>query len=124
MSTHDAEYFRQRRRAIGIPERDQFSDAKFVRQGIELQRLEQLPWPRDLFGEYATVAELVAEASQQSDENIDNACSCGCQRRHNHNVSQVVANPYGRGFNAIYFCSNTCKSKWKKKRLARQTNGP
>ena len=64
MSTHDAEYFRQRRRKHGNPPRDPFSTKRFLQRGAELRRLEQLPWPRDLFGEHATIAELLAEAMQ------------------------------------------------------------
>jgi hypothetical protein len=64
MSTRDAEYFRERRRAQGIPERDPFSARKFLQRAVELRRLEQLPWPRNLFGEPASIAELLAEAAQ------------------------------------------------------------
>jgi hypothetical protein len=62
MSTHDAEYFRPRRRAQGIPARDLFSAPKFLRRATELECLEQLPWPRNLFGELASIAELMAES--------------------------------------------------------------
>ena len=51
MSEHDAEYFRHCPRAQGIPERE---------------GLEQLLWPRDLFGDYASIAELMAEAAELS----------------------------------------------------------
>src|SRR3954465_7589197 len=47
MSTHDAEYFRLRRRAQGIPARDPFCAPKFLQRATELQRLQQLPWPRN-----------------------------------------------------------------------------
>ncbi len=102
MSNHDAAYFRQRRHSLRIPERDQFSDAKFR------QSLERLPWPRKVSGEYATVAELAAEAlqlSRQSSENIDNTSRCGCQRRHNHNVPQVVAGPSRVSLIQAYGCA-------------------
>jgi len=90
MSKHDAEYFRQRRRAQGIPERDPFSGRKFLQQAIELRRLEQLPWPRNLFGMPASIAELMAMAAQlseQPDNNPDDVCPCGCRREHKHNGS-------------------------------------
>jgi hypothetical protein len=61
MSTHDAGYFRQRRQAQGIPARDLFSAPGFQQRSTELQRLQQLPWPRNLFGELVSVAELMAE---------------------------------------------------------------
>jgi hypothetical protein len=62
MSTHDAEYFQQGHWAQDIPARDPFSAPKFPRQAAEPRRLEQLPWPRNLFGELATIAELMAES--------------------------------------------------------------
>ena len=64
MSTHDAEYFRQRRRAQGLPARDPFSAVRFQQRATELARPEQLPWPRNLFGELASIAELMAESAQ------------------------------------------------------------
>jgi hypothetical protein len=126
MFKHDAEYFRQRRRARGISERDPFSAPKFVKQGLDLQRLEQLDWPRNLFGEYATIAELMAEAAQPSGQFGDNpggVCRCGCRRGHKHNVSQTIPSPHGRGFNVVYFRSNACKSKWNGERFGRQAGG-
>jgi hypothetical protein len=62
MSTHDVEYFRRRRQAQGVPAREPFSAPKFLRQATEPRRLEQLPWPRNLFGELASIAELMAES--------------------------------------------------------------
>ena len=115
MSTHDAEYFRQRRRLQGIPARDPFSAPKSLQRAIELQRLEQLPWPRSLFGETASIAELIAESGQLSahvSENANSACSCGCRQDHKQNVSQTLRNPYGRGFDVIYFRSEACKNHW------------
>ena len=80
MSTHDAEYFRQRRQAKGIPARDPFSSPRLQQRVTEL-RLEPLPWPRNLFGELASIAELMAE-SAHAGENADGACSCGCRKEH------------------------------------------
>ncbi|HUN40715.1 MAG TPA: hypothetical protein VMU81_10525 [Acetobacteraceae bacterium] len=119
MSTHDAEYFRQRRRAQGIPEREPFSAAKFLHQATELRRLEQLPWPRNLFGEPAAIAELLADAAQLSDAKPDKLCPCGCRREHNHNVSQTIRSPYGRGFDVMHFRSELCKSRWHRDRMRR-----
>jgi hypothetical protein len=121
MTAHDAEYFRQRRRAQGIPERDPFSAPKFLKRAIELQRLEQLPWPRNLFGELASIAELMAE-SAHAGENADGACSCGCRKEHKQNVSQTLRNPYGRGFDVIYFRSEACKNRWNQERSRRQVS--
>ena len=111
MSTHDAQYFRQRRRARGIPERNPFSAPRFLQRGTELQRLEQLPWPRNLFGEPTSIAELMAESANANEE-TDGACSCGCRKEHRQNVSQTLRNPYGRGFDVIYFRSEACKDRW------------
>ena len=86
MSTHDGEYFRQRRQAQGIPARDPFSAPRLQQRSTELQRLQQLPWPRNLFGELVSVAELMAE-SACADENADAACSCGYRKEHKQNVS-------------------------------------
>lgn len=122
MSTHDAEYFRQLRRAQGSPARDPFSAPKFLQRATELRRLERLPWPRHLFGVPASIAELLAEAAQlseQASENVDAVCPCGCRREHKLNVSQTLRNPYGRGFDVIYFWSDACKSKWNHERPRR-----
>lgn len=81
MSTHNAEYFRHRRRVWGISARDLFSAPKFLRRAAELQCLEQLPWSRNLFGQPATIGELVAEAarlSRQRGKDHDDVCPCGC----------------------------------------------
>jgi hypothetical protein len=61
MSTHDAEHFRQRHRDQRIPEREPLSAPKFPRQAFEPRSLEQPPWPRNLFGELASIAELMAQ---------------------------------------------------------------
>jgi hypothetical protein len=115
MSTHDAEYFRQRRRAH---ERDPFSAPKFLQRATELLRLEQLPWPRNIFGKLTSIAELMAE-SAHAGEYADGACSCGCRMEHKQNASQTLRNPYGRGFDVIYFRSEACKNRWNQKRRRR-----
>jgi hypothetical protein len=121
MTAHDAEYFRQRRRHQGIPPRDPLSTPKLLQRGAELLRLEQLPWPRNLFGENATITELMAEAAhlEQGARTTDDLCLCGCRREHKHRVSQTLRNPYGRGYDVIYFSSDACKSKWNRERVER-----
>jgi hypothetical protein len=119
MSMHDAEYFRQRRRAQGIPERDTFSAPRFQRRATELRHLEQLPWPRNQFGELASIAELMGDSAHHG-ENADGACSCGCRKEHKENVSQTLRNPYGRGFDVIYFRSEACKNRWNQERRRRE----
>jgi hypothetical protein len=80
MLTHSAEYFRQRRRAQGIPARDPFSAPKFLRLAVELQRLEQLTWPTNLFGQPATIAELIAGGVQLARQGPRSALSMrSCQ---------------------------------------------
>ena len=124
MSTHDAEYFRQRRRAQGIPERDPVSARKSLQLAVGLRRLEQLPWPKNLCGKPASITELLAETAQLSDrtgENPDNVCSYGCRKTHKHNVSQTVRNPHG--LDVMYFWSETCKCKWNRERMRRPASG-
>jgi hypothetical protein len=119
MFKQDADYFRQRRRAKCISERAPFSAPKFLRRAAELRRLEQRPWPRNLFGERATITELMAEGAQPSDRaggDADHVCPCGCRREHKHNVSQTLRSPYGRGFDVAYFWSDACKAKWNRER--------
>jgi hypothetical protein len=118
MSTHEAEYFRQRRRAQGIPARDPFSAPRFQRQATELQRLEQLPWPGNLFAEPASIAELMA-GSVHAGENADGGCPCECRKEHKQNVS-TLRNPYGRSFDVIYFRWEACKNRWNQERRRRQ----
>jgi hypothetical protein len=80
MSTHDAEYFRQPCRAQGIPARDPFCAPKF-RRATELQRLEQLSWPRNLSGELASIAELMAESAHAGDQTDKNRWNQERRRR-------------------------------------------
>ena len=115
MSTHDAGYFRQRRRSQGISEREPFSAQRFQQRATELQRLEQLPWPKNLFGEPATIRTLVEDLADAA-ENTDEACWCGCGQEHKQNVTQTRRNPYGRGFDVIYFRSEACKIRWNQER--------
>jgi hypothetical protein len=91
MSTHDAGYLQLSHRAPGIPAREMYTAPELPRQAVEPRRLEQLPWPRNLFGELASIAELMAE-SEHADENAGHACSCGCHGEHRHNISQMLWN--------------------------------
>src|SRR5215469_11540134 len=119
---HDAESFRQRRRQQGILPRYPLSAPRFHKHGAELRRLEQLPWPRNLFGESATIAELMAEAVQieQGAQISNQLCPCaGCRREHEHRVSQNLLNPYARGYDIIYSAFDACKSKWNHERMGK-----
>jgi hypothetical protein len=74
MSGHDAGYFSQRDRTQGIPERDTFFARNLLQQAIELDRLEQLPWPKNQFDDPASIDDLMAEAarlSEQVGKNVD-----------------------------------------------------
>src|SRR5215472_9204725 len=74
-------------------------------------RTASLAWPGDLFGNYASIAELMAEATELSGpgECRDDVCPRGCRRVRN-NVSSTIRNPYGHSFNVVW--SSACKSKW------------
>jgi len=67
MSVRDAEYVQRNRRLHGIQSHDPFSVPDCPRQAIEARSVEQLPWPRNLFGELATITELMAESGQNTD---------------------------------------------------------
>ena len=64
---------------------DPFSGAVFWRRATK-QSLEQPPWPRNLLGELASIAELMAESAQQRNgqrapANTNGACSCAVSQR-------------------------------------------
>ena len=83
----------------------QFSTPKLPHRSTEPRRLRQLPWPRNLFGELATIEELMAEAINPND-----VCGCGRRGRHRHNVSQTLWD--SSDFDIIWFRSGTCKTRW------------
>jgi hypothetical protein len=61
-------------------------DAPRLQQtAAELQHLEQQPWPRNPFGEPASIAELMAESAHRG-EKVGGACS-----EHKEYVSQPPA---------------------------------
>jgi hypothetical protein len=68
MSKVDREYLRQHRLVQDDPAGDPFSVPEFAARATEQRRMEQLPWPRNLFGEPASIAELLAEAAQLSEQ--------------------------------------------------------
>jgi hypothetical protein len=89
MSTHDAQCCRQSHRAHGIPTREPFSAAKLSRHATEPRYLEQLPWPRNLFGELASIAELMDESARVG-ENAEGAHSYGFREEHKHDVPRAA----------------------------------
>lgn len=91
MSKHEAEYFRRRRRSLGIPEREPFPAAEYVQRGLELNGLKQLPWPTDIFGDPVSIAELMAEAAELSlrQGNVRPAGPAPRPRRERSNANDV-----------------------------------
>jgi hypothetical protein len=81
-------------------------------QVTEPRGLKQLPWPRNLFGELATIEELMAEAVNPND-----ACPYGFRKQHGHNVSQMLSNRYGLA--VVSFWSDACESRWNRVRTRR-----
>jgi hypothetical protein len=96
---HDAEYFRQRRRARGIQEKEPFAALRFVEMGSELRRLE-----------------LLAQLPETPAEGSESVCPCGCRRDHLGNVTQTIRSTAGRGFHVVYFTSEACRQRWNRER--------
>jgi hypothetical protein len=84
MSRHDAEYLRRCGPAWGVPARDPFS-------ATGLQGPEQLPWPRNLFGLPASIAELMASSTHvgQNDD-VGGSYRCHKEQKHTH-VADVAS---------------------------------
>ena len=68
MSKVDRSYLRQQRLVQADPAGDPFSVPESAARATEQRRLEQQPWPRNLFGEPASIAELLAEPAQLSEQ--------------------------------------------------------
>jgi len=74
----------------------------------------QLPRPRNLFGELASIAELMAESAQPSARAAEHRWRMlvhMSQRTHAQYAADA-ADPYVRGFEVIYFRSEGCKNRW------------
>jgi peroxiredoxin len=112
MLIHDAEYVLQSRRAQGISPREPLSAMPLLHYGTELQRLNSRPWPRNLFGEHATIAELLAPKAAWGEEHPDDLCACGCGKEHRQRVSRIQPNPRGDGFDLVHFRSIACMNRW------------
>jgi hypothetical protein len=120
MSMHDAEYVSQRRRAHEVPPRRLLSAAPSLPHGGGLEPLKSLPWPRNLFGEHATVAELLA---LRAEDRPNDLCACGCGREHQRRVPRILPNSDGNGFDFVHFWSVVCESKWTWTRERSQHDG-
>jgi hypothetical protein len=111
--------------AQGVPERDTFFARNFLQQAIELRRLEQLLLPKNLFAEPASIDDLMAEATQTSEqvgENVDDVRPCGCVGDRKRDVAQRARNHYGRGVDVLYFWSDACMGEWNRERMQRPAN--
>ncbi|HTW69675.1 MAG TPA: hypothetical protein VME47_07315 [Acetobacteraceae bacterium] len=87
--------------------------------------LEHLPWPKDLFGQSASIAELLAEDAQlreQGVENPDGMCAWECLKAYNNNVMQMPGNSYGRGFHMLRFSPEAYKGNWNRERMWKPEN--
>lgn len=63
MAAHGTDPIRPHRHQQETLARNALSAPGFLQRGAEPRRLEQLPWPRNLFGKNATAAELMAETA-------------------------------------------------------------
>jgi hypothetical protein len=116
--THTAEYFRARRRAQGIPERDGFDHPRFVAQGRELNwifdaPLRDLRWLRNCSGNDVTIGTLMAEGDVLSPKTgkTPDPLKCAnptCPTRHNHAVSRVTGDPGSR--RVLWYCTMRCRN--------------
>ncbi len=86
MSMHDAGYSPQRGQAWGVPERSPLFTPAGRHVVNEPRRLEQLPWPGNLFGEPMLIAELLAEAAQLPELAAGNGVRPDVRGNHQHNV--------------------------------------
>jgi hypothetical protein len=69
------------------------------RQATEPRRLRRLPWPRNLFGELATIEELMAEDANQTDRcarDASNNTGTTCRRPNRSPTVQCHLLPVGR----------------------------
>ena len=92
------------------------SAPELPREAIEPHPSWHLPWPRNLFGELASIEELLAEAANPND-----VCACGCRGGHRHNISQTLWN--SSDFDIIWFRTDACKTRWNRTRMRRQADG-
>jgi hypothetical protein len=70
------------------------SRLRIVTRGIGVQRLNQLPWSRNLFDQCASEAELSEEVSQELGRSVgdyDEMFECGYLKQYNRNSLQTAA---------------------------------
>jgi hypothetical protein len=61
MLTRKAEYVQPRHQAHGIPAHEMIRAPEVPGQGSESAQVVQLPWPRNLFGRLASIADLMGD---------------------------------------------------------------
>ena len=115
---HTADYFRARRRAQGIPERDGFDHPRLVAQGRQLHwlfdaPLRDLPWPRNLFCNNVTIEKLMADGDFPALKvgKTPDPLKCEnpiCTTRHNHAVSRVTGDHGNR--RVLWYCTMKCRN--------------
>lgn len=111
MAAHDAEYFRARRRAAGVPERDPFTNPRFVQRGQEmaammLEPLPSLPWPHSLFCDTVKLSLSDSPVPKYGPDPL----KCHnpiCPRRHNNAVSRTVGS--SGHYRVLWYCTQKCK---------------
>jgi hypothetical protein len=109
VSMHSVEIVLQCRWAAGMSPRGPLSVSQTLSGGEGLQRLAALPWPRNLFGDHATIAELLAPSVENQ---RDDLCACGCGREHRQRLPRILPNPDGDGFDLHHFWSVACERTW------------
>ena len=114
---HTADYFRARRRAQGVPERDGFDHPRFVAQGRQLHwlsdaPLHDLPWPRNLFCNNATIEtdgrrgllctenRKIPGPTEVREPNLPHTA--------NHAVARVTGDHDNRG--VLWYCTMKCRN--------------
>jgi hypothetical protein len=63
------------------PSSEPLSATESIKRELERNVLEQLPWPTDMFGNYASIAELISGAAELAggDKCRDDVCRCSGQ---------------------------------------------
>jgi len=94
--------------------RDPLPPPELLRQAIEPHGSRHLPWPRNLFGELASIEELMSEAANPND-----VCACGCHGPHHHDIPRTLWNT--SDFDIIWLRSAACETP--SNRMRRRADG-
>jgi peroxiredoxin len=112
MPIHDTIYVSKRQRVPADSSSDRLSISSSRRHETASRRLKSLPWPKNLFGEHATIAELLAPRPPVDEDYLDDLCACGCGEAHQQLVSLILQDPHDAGFDLIHFRSFACSERW------------